>query len=219
MRPLVGILGFIAGMLVGLGLLLTNPVVLIGGLEPLRGSGALVKHYHLDDARGIQVGVAQLLGIGRGRAETSLGDPANRNVRIGVTVLPAGDGWPAALAVKISVLTERNSLWRARLGMLDYWNVFWPGEGSVFAAGYSNFWSLARDLVWATVRGKGRAGLAASYDVSASPPAGDLGGVIGASGRYAGFTGDLRESIAPRGDGSPDWTLRLAIGPAQSPGS
>ena len=89
--------------------------------------------------------------------EHALAAPALANLRIGIIVLPAGDGRPAALAVKVSTLTEQNSLWRAQLGTLDYWNIFWPGEGSVFASGYSNYWPLMQDGFLAMFPGGGEA--------------------------------------------------------------
>jgi hypothetical protein len=212
MKILTGVVGLLLGLALGLGMALANPIALLGGLGPLAPSGMITKQYRMDDARGAPVGVGALLGIGRG-GDAAFKDPANRHVRLGIVVLPAGDGSPAALAVKASVISEENSLWRARLGALDFWNIFWPGEGSVFAAGYGNYWTLVRDLVWSAVRGKGRDGLARSYPVSAPPPPGTFRGVIGATGRFAGASGDLRETVAPRPDGSPDWTLNLNFKP------
>lgn len=210
MKILVAVLGLVLGIAAGFGIALANPMALFGGLGPMNAPRPLTRTYHLDEARGAPVGVAALLGLARPGA-AGFRDPANRNVRMGVVVLPAGDGMPAALAVRTSVVAEDNSLWQARLGVTDYFNIGWPGTGSVFAIGYGNYWKFARDQVWSVARG-GK-GLAASYPVSALPPPGQARGVIGASGRYAGAGGDLRQVLAPRPDATPEWTLTLALRP------
>ena len=212
MRMLIAILGLVLGVLVGFGLVLVNPVAYLRGLPPLPSDLAPAKAYRWDDYRGIEAGVADLLGIGRGASAVVLKDPALAHVRIGIVVLPAGEGMSAALAVKVSAIADDNSLWRARLGTLDYWNIFWPGEGSIFATGYNNLWLMTRDSFWATLRGGGPEMLAAEYPVSAPPPPGHATGVSGAAGRYAGFTGEIREVLYPAEHG-PDWTIAIKVNP------
>jgi hypothetical protein len=144
-------------------------------------------------------------------------DPALAQVRIGIVVLPAGEGTPAALAVKVSAIDDANSLWRAQLGTDDYWSIFWPGEGSVFADAYSNYWAVARDEFFAAILGGDRDFIAPSYAVTAPPPIGAPAGVTGASGRYAGFTGEIREVLFPapaNPDGpGPDWAIAVKANP------
>jgi hypothetical protein len=144
--------------------------------------------------------------------ERALSAPALAKLRIGIIVLPAGDGRPAALAVKVSTLSEQNSLWRAQLGTLDYWNIFWPGEGSVFASGYSNYWPLVQDRFGAMLSGSDEDG-GSNYPLSASPPTGQLTGVNGASGRYAGFIGEIREMLLVAPSAEPGWQLSLRANP------
>lgn len=212
MRILAGVLGLILGGVAGLALLLANPLSLVGRLDPLSPTAAPPKAYRWDGARGMETGMADLLGLGDRDSATAFRDPALAHVRIGTVVLPAGDGLPAALAVKVSVLSPQNSLGRARLGTLDYWNVAWPGEGALFASGYSNFWAPARDLLLAGIRGGGTESLAPSYSLSALPPANLALGVVGATGRYAGASGQLREALAPAAGGAA-WTLALETRP------
>jgi hypothetical protein len=202
------LVGLLAGLLAGVLLIAMNPLERVGRLPPLPVEPAPeVKRYTLADVAGFPIGLAQLLG--RSRPDEGLTDAPNRGVRIGLAVLPAGDGRPAALAVKASMLSPQNSLWKARLGTLDYWVIAWPGEGVVFATGYSNFWSLGRDVLWSVLAGPGA--LDDGYAVSAVPPATDDGGIHGASGRFRGATGSLRETLEPQVNGPPAWTLALAV--------
>jgi hypothetical protein len=212
MKVLVGIVGLLLGLLSGVTLLLSNPLALVGRLAPLPADVAPPKAYRFEDYRGIQTGTDDLLGLGDQGNGMAFRDPALAYLRIGTAVLPAGNGRPAALAVKVSTIAGQNSLWRARLGTLDHWDIFWPGEGSVFASGYSNYWALARDLFLAALRGGGPEVLEASYPLSALPPAGITVGVMGGAGRYAGFTGEIREALAPSAGGT-EWTLAVEARP------
>lgn len=212
MRLAIIVLGFVLGILAGAGLLLLNPLAFMGGLSPLPADIAPAKAYRWDAYRGIGTGVADLVGFGPPDRKVALKAPALAHVRIGIIVLPAGEGTPAALAVKVSTLSGENSLWRARLGTDDTWSILWPGEGSAFAASYSNFWTLVRDTFFATARGGGRDLLAPQYAVSAPSPVDDPTGVTGASGRYAGFTGEIRDFFYP-GDPNPDWALAIKMNP------
>lgn len=197
MRALVGLLGFALGMLLGVMLLVVNPLARLHGLRPLPGDVAPVKAYRWEDYRGMEITVGSLLGLGRGNHGVALMDPALRGVRMGIIVLPAGAGAPAALAVRVSTIADENSLWRAQVGTNDYWNIFWPGEGSVFASGYSNLWGVMRDDLLAAARGSDEASADTGRLVSAPSPSGGSTGVAGASGRYAGFTGEIRELRYP----------------------
>jgi hypothetical protein len=217
-RALVVLLGIALGILAGTGLVLGNPLAWFRGLPPLPEDLAPAKAYRWDNYRGIEGGVADLLGLGRRDPGIALLDPALPNVRIGIVVLPAGNGTPAALAVKVSAIAEDNSLWRAQLGTHDYWNIFWPGEGSVFANAYSNYWAVARDAFFAGVLGGDGDLMAPSYAVTAPPPLGEPAGVTGASGRYAGFSGEIREQLylAPQNSErlDPDWAIAIKANPS-----
>lgn len=216
-RILVVVAGLLLGVLVGVGLVLENPLAWFRGLPPLPADIAPARAYRVDDFRGIEGGVGDLLGVARRKGEVALMDPALPHVRIGIVVLPAGKGMPAALAVKVSAIADENSLWRAELGTNDYWSIFWPGEGSVFANAYSNYWAVARDAFFAGIAGGNRELMAPSYAVTAPPPLGDPVGVTGASGRYAGFTGEIREVLylAPASSAHPDadWAIAIKANP------
>lgn len=216
-RALIVVLGLVLGLLAGACLLVANPLSWFQGLPPLPPDLSPFKTYRWDEYRGIEGGVADLLGVGRRNRDVALMDPALSNIRIGIVVLPAGEGTPAALAVKVSAIADDNSLWRAKLGTDDYWSIFWPGEGSVFANAHSNYWAVARDAFFAQLVGGDREQMAPSYAVTAPAPLGDPAGVTGASGRYAGFTGEIREQlyIAPPGSdrSDPDWAIAIKANP------
>lgn len=215
-RFLVVMAGLALGILAGAGLVMGNPLAWWRGLPPLPSDLAPYRAYSWDDYRGFQSGVASLLGTGR-RREVALTDPALSHVRIGIIVLPAGEGAEAALAVKVSAIADENALWRAQLGTHDYWNIFWPGEGSIFASSYSNHWLAARDAFFARLFGGDPELIAPSYAVSAPSAPEDPAGVTGASGRYAGFTGEIRELLYPAppasGRPDPDWALAIKANP------
>ena len=212
MRWLIGILGLILGIVAGAALLLFNPLMVRGPLAPLKADLVPDKSYRMDDYRGMSPDLVSLLRGGTRSGETALAAPALANLRIAIIVLPAGNGRPAALAVKVSTLAEQNALWRAQLGTLDYWNLFWPGEGSVFASGYSNYWPLLQDRFVHLLPGL-KAEDAPVYPLSALPPAGHLTGVDGAAGRHAGFIGEIRESLLTAATGEPGWQLSLQASP------
>jgi hypothetical protein len=203
--------GLALGVIAGFGLVLANPLVRVGVMPPPAEAGpGLSSRYTMAEAAGLALGVVQFLGLGWGEDDL-LAAAGTRGIRIGIAVLPEAAGQPPGLAVKASLLSPQNSLWRARLGLLDYWSIAWPGEGSLFATGYTNFWAPHRDLVVAVARGQGRAGLAAEYALSALPPAADDQGIHGSSGRYARARGSIRENLEPRPDGPPAWVLTLAF--------
>ena len=222
MRLLAGLLGLLLGIVAGACLVLANPLAwLQGGLPPLSAEIAPVKAYRWEDFRGIEAGAPGLLGLDRPAGGVTLRDPALRHVRVGILVLPAGEGTPAALAVRMSAVAEENSLVRAQLGTHDYWNIFWPGEGSVFASGYSNFWGLIRHSIFASDGDVDPESPLAAFPVSAASPPGFSTGVIGAAGRYARFTGEVRELVFPPQLGAAghyrDWELALKVNPPPVP--
>jgi hypothetical protein len=211
MRWLIAVSGLVLGILAGAALLLFNPLTVRGPLAAVQANLVPEKSYRMDDYRGMSPDLNSLFRGGARLDEHALAAPALANLRIGIIVLPAGDGRPAALAVKVSTLAEQNSLWRAQLGTLDYWNIFWPGEGSVYASGYSNYWPLLQDRFLAIFGGGNED--AEAYALSTLPPAGQLTGVSGAAGRYAGFIGEIRESLLPAVSAEPGWQLSLKASP------
>lgn len=208
----IALAGLLLGLLAGTAIVLFNPLTTGSQLAPLQPNLVPGKSYRMDDYRGMAPDLASLFRGTDRAAENALATPALANLRIGIIVLPAGDGRPAALAVKISTLSEQNSLWRAQLGTFDYWNIFWPGEGSVFASGYSNYWPLLQDRFVHLLPGL-KAEDAPVYPLSALPPAGHLTGVDGAAGRHAGFIGEIRESLLTAATGEPGWQLSLQASP------
>ena len=201
MRALVALLGLVLGVVAGVSLLLANPLAWTRSLPPLPADLAPARPYSAGDFRGYDGDIRNLLGIDGVDRDLAFPDPALAHVRAGIVVLPAGEGAPAALAIKVSAVASDNSLWRARLGTHDYWNILWSGEGSVFVANDANYWGFARDSFFALLRGGGGDSLAPSYALSARSPSNGLPAIFGASGRYAGFTGEVRELMYPRAPG------------------
>jgi hypothetical protein len=204
-RHIASLVSLLLGIGAGVLLLIMNPLFLVGRLPASDGSSLLSYRYSSAVDPGPGPLVARLLGRDNNAAGA---DPALRYSDAAIVLLPATAGSPAALAVRVSALSTQNSLLRARLGTLDYWNIQWPAEGGLFAAGYSNYWKLAGDTFVA-----GDDGPAGRYDLAALPPATAGGGITGASGRYAGASGQLRESIIV-GDRPPERSVELEIHPA-----
>lgn len=201
-------------MVVGAALLLANPLAWFDGLPSLSAGLASPKAYRWDEYRGVGLSAADFLGAGRRDANVALLSSALARVRIGIVVFPAGDGVPAALAIKVSAIADENSLWRAQLGSHDHWNVFWPGEGGAFASGYSNYWRLFRDEIYAAVGGPDPQQAPDGYLLSARSPLRKSDGVTGAAGRYAGYTGEIRERLYPGEPGQhTNWALALKANP------
>ena len=147
--------------------------------------------------------MADLLGVGRRNRDVALMDPALSHVRIGIVVLPAGEGTPAALAVKVSAIAEENSLWRAQLGtarLLEHLLARRRQRLCQRATAITGQWRGMRSSpAPSAVTGSS---WRRPTPVTAPPPLGDPAGVTGASGRYAGFTGEIRELLYPAPPGS-----------------
>lgn len=212
MRILVIIGGLLAGLLAGLWLVFANPLVLAGRLPPASGEASEELRFRSGATLPLEGTVATLFGVGgRGVLDST---PVNRNLQgVAVIVDDLQGGAPAAV-VRVSVAARQNALWKARLGTLDYWLVHRPGEGSYFAAGYSNYFGVAGDLTWSRIRGRGRAGLASAYELAAHPPASHGGGLIGASGVYRDASGEVRGQVSPEAAGGSEWFLGVRLVPS-----
>jgi hypothetical protein len=216
MRVLLAILGFLVGLVAGVALLLANPLAALQTASPLDAQKAPAAVYRWESFRGMAGEIPDLLGLPGRAAPRAFGDPALQHTRVGTVILPAGDALPAALGVKVTTLARGNALWRAQLATRDYWCIFRPGEGSLFASATSNFWAYAGDQFRAAVRGAGRESLAMSYPLTAfaegRDPRRSSAGVIGAAGRYAGLRGEIREVLFPSAN-APDWTIAITMAP------
>jgi hypothetical protein len=131
MRWLIGILGLVLGIVAGVALLLFNPLMVRGPLASLKANLVPDKSYRMDDYRGMSPDLNSLLRGGAGSGENALAAPALANLRIAIIVLPAGDGRPAALAVKVSTVAEQTHCGAQPVRSITEY--FPPGEGSVFS--------------------------------------------------------------------------------------
>lgn len=209
MRVLVLIAGLVAGLLAGLWLVFANPLVLAGRLPPAAGEASEQLRFHPGVTIPLEGTVSSLLGLGgRGMLDSA---PANRHVQGAAVIVDGNPGELPAAVVRVSVAASQNALWKARLGTLDYWLVHRPGAGSWFAAGYSNYFDVAGDLAWGTIRGRGRAGLASGYELGALPPASHGAGLFGVSGIYRGAGGDVRGRVSPEAAGGSEWLLGVRL--------
>lgn len=197
MRYAIALAGLVIGMVLGVALLLLNPLELARPRLPQLAAPLRTLTWEgTERAAGIALRVDGLLGRQGGRrAPGAFGDPGIRHARADVVLLADGDGAPPALGVRLSALHPANSLMRAQLGIVADWNVIWPGEGSVFLAGSENFWAPLRDGLWNAVSGAGFR----LRDPSVLQPMPGSGkpAVIGASGALAGAQGAYRETLAP----------------------
>jgi hypothetical protein len=204
MRFAVGIIGLLCGVALGAALLLLNPVTLLQpSLPPLAGSVQSLT-WENGRAHGMAMTARAVLGIDMGDAATSaFADPGIRYARVEVAALSGEVGMGPALAVRFSAIARQNSLLRARFGMTTYTNIIWPGSGSLFLAGSENLWAPVRDRLWLAARGRGLPP-GAQYRLPPVPGATVGQTITGASGRYAGASGEYRESLEPlperRGD-------------------
>jgi hypothetical protein len=195
MKKLIGLLGFVVGLCLGVGLLMINPVTFLHPAPvTLAGVVRALDWQGGSGARGYAATPAALLGFGQSSARFS--DAAIRHARIDVMALSDDLGAPVALGVRLSALAAANSLIQARLGTTAHWNVVWPGQGSALLSGSENLWSPVRDGLWSAVRGRGWRPARERYLLA--PIAGlGAGAVVAATGAFANTTGTFREQFLP----------------------
>jgi len=101
---------------------------------------------------------------------------------------------------------------RGDVGLISYWNVFWPNRGSVFLVGYENHWPIVRDSIISALRGDGMDPGPQEYILTAKSDRHPATRAIGGSGRYRDTKGTFQESVRQGGMNSePEGTLALAI--------
>lgn len=197
MKALVVLAGLLIGVLGGTATVLLNPITWSQG-RPAALAGAVRSFgWEGDVYRGFDMTPSGLLGLDRfDPGESALKDPAIRYARAEIVTMSAVDGGAPLLAVRLSAIARSNSLLRGRLGIVSNWNILWPGEDSLLAAGSENFWVPLRDAVWSAVRGHGLHPTALSYPLPSlpgmAPPR-----LIGGRGAFATVRGGFREEFLP----------------------
>jgi len=197
MRSVLGIISFFAGAMAGVILVLVKPAGSSDGIKPFGSESLLVTRFDSSGYRGMDILPLSLLGIGTSGSRHALKDSANRYARVSTVVLESDDGEPVALAVKLSALGKQNNLLNGRLDMNTNWNLFWPGQGSIFLAGTDNYWALVSDGTVSGLKGEGFQLKPETYGLSVRHQSGTVPRVIGASGQYKDTEGRFRESADP----------------------
>ncbi len=197
MRTVLGIISFFTGAMTGVVFVLVNPIGLSDGIKPFGSESLLVTRFDSTGYRGMDISPLSLMGIGNPGSRHGLQDSANRYARVSTVVLESDDGEPAAFAVKLSALGKQNNLLSGRLDMTTNWNLFWPGQGSIFLAGTENYWTLVSDGTVSGLKGEGFQIKPETYGLSARHHSGTVPRVIGASGLYKDTEGRFRESADP----------------------
>lgn len=213
-RALIVIAGLAVGIVLGLGILLLNPLTLMQG-RPTGLAGAIhtFSWQGSGAAHGFALTPTGLLGLAN-EAPTAFRERALRLARAEVVSIPGESGSAHGLGVRLSAMAPTNSLLQARLGIVTAWSIAWPGTGSVMLAGSENFWAPVRDGLWSALRGRGFQPGRARYPL---PPMPGLGVpmLIAGSGAYAGVNGAFREELSPMSDAPGDLVglrqLHLAI--------
>lgn len=198
MKTLVAMAGLLVGALLGTALLMVNPIALMqprpvalaGAVHTLGWSGS-------DGFLGFELTPRGLLGASGGRAPArEFTEPGIRHARVEAVLLPGDGTLPPALGLRLSALSEANSLLKASLGISAHWNIVWPGRGSVLLSGSENYWAPLRDGLWSAVRGRGFQPGAVRYLLPPMPGA-DAPAVVAGTGAFAASRGAFREELAP----------------------
>lgn len=202
-RAFVIIAGLAVGIVLGFGILLLNPIMLMQS-KPTGLAGA-VHTFSWEgggEARGFRLTPAGLLGLADD-APSAFSERGLRLARAEVVSIPGESGATHGLGVRLSAMAPTNSLLQARLGIVTAWSIVWPGTGSVILAGSENFWAPVRDGLWSALRGRGFQPGRARYPL---PPMPGLGvpTLIAGSGAYAGMNGAFREELSPVSDAPGD---------------
>jgi hypothetical protein len=205
MKRMIGLGGFLIGLLLGVALLLTNPLQLTQG-RPAPLSGAVNSlGWESSGYRGMALTPGSLLGLGAPPPRRGFADPAIAHARVEVVVLGGEPGNAPALGVRLSAVATQNSLLRASLGVQTAWNLLWPERGSLQLAGSENLWAPLRDGSWSAVRGRGFVPGASRYPLPPLPGAGAPLLVAG-TGEFAAARGVFREEFAPAADAPAEFT-------------
>ena len=198
MRAIVAALGLLIGVLLGVALLLLNPLSFSQGTPAgLSGAVRVLGWESGGGFRGFELTPGGLLGwesaVGRAAA---FGDPGLRHARVEIAALTEDAGGAQVLGVRLSAIGPQDALLQARLGVVTAWNLVWPGQGTVLLAGSENLWAPLRDGLWSAVRGRGFAPGDKRY---ALPPLPGSGAplLVAGTGPFAGVRGGFREDFTP----------------------
>lgn len=198
MRIVIALLGLVIGVVLGIALLMLNPLSLGQGTPAgLSGAVRVLAWESGGGFRGFELTPGGLIGLrSTAGSAAAFTDPALRHARVEIVTLADDAGGPPALGVRLSMVSAGNSLLQARLGVETAWNLIWPGQGSALLAGSENFWTPLRDGLWSAARGRGFQPQGSRYPL---PPLPELGApaLIAGTGSLAGAQGRFREDFVP----------------------
>lgn len=187
MRALATIIGFFAGVAAALTLLINNP--LQSALLPVSAANAY--GWRALEIHGARFDANRLMNLPIGQRNEAFIADGIETANAAVLILSDVNGQPAALAVRLMALNEKDALLHAEVGVSTYMNVIWPNYGSIFLHGDENRWPIIRDRVLELI-GRGHYQRAGVFSVST------VGGdhtVAGGSGAFAGIGGRYTEEL------------------------
>ena len=197
MKLLIALTGLGAGLFVGLGALLFNP---LSPAPTLPGSGSITYQLAPLEFHGAELDHIALLGLpGQPAGEQFAADNiATANAAIMVLSTPGGDAM--ALVTRLTAADRHSDLLRGDVGSETYTNMFFPNRGSLFMSGRENRWPIVRS---GTLRSLGQPG-ELLWPVTTRVQNGDPSGVVGGSGQLEYTGGRYTESLqlSPAGNGT-----------------
>jgi len=189
---LTGIIGFVIGAAIAIGLLYVDPLTQKAGPAPLESDEVL--SYGSPVTTGLvftHSGRSRLPARPDGIVE--LWEATIEDTALSVLVLRGADGSPAALASRVSYPDEETELLAHGALLNDQWLISLPGNGSIWISSQSNWWPFLKEsLIPVWYLRQPWAGPAV-ITPTVGPAAGGLSVVRGASGSYAGLSGSGSE--------------------------
>jgi|GEM_PF-2204376 len=191
MSNLKFILGLLAGILVGILVVVFNP--LPDGTLLRSVPDGEYHSYTTSDVYGMHRSVDGILNFAwllQGPGDFV--EPAIRNTTASVLLLRDDTGNPVAFATRLSTVARNDNLLLGSLKMRSYWNIFWPNEGSVYMQSEETRRPMLRDGVLSFLSGGDLAANADSYVLTTDT---DLNRIVGLSGELANVTGAYSEAL------------------------
>ena len=189
---LTGVIGFVFGAAIALGLLYVDPFTQEAGPAPLDSDSVFSYGSPVTSGLVFTHGGRLRLPV-RPDGVPDLWEATIDASALSVLVLRGADGSPAALASRVSYPDEETELLAHGALLNDQWLISVPGQGSILISSQSNWWPFLKESlipVWYLRRPwAGPAVLTPTV----GPAPGGLAVVQGASGSFAGRSGSGSE--------------------------
>ena len=197
MKLLIALSGLVAGIFVGLSVLLFNP---LSPPATLPSSGIAPYELAPLEFHGAELDHVALLGLPGSPAGVEFAADSIATANASVIVLSTSGGDAIALATRLSSADRNSDLLRGDVGSETYTNIFFPNRGSLFLSGRENRWPIIRS---GTLRLLGQPGELV-WPVTTRTGSGAPSGIVGGSGALESTGGRYAESLqlSPVGDGT-----------------